>query len=44
MMAWTLMRTRTWMHLVLFPLLVLCAEGEYWLLRTKNGPSGGDDQ
>jgi Zn-dependent protease len=43
MMAWTIIGTRIWMHLVLFPLLVLCAEGEYWLLRTKKVPSGSDD-
>jgi Zn-dependent protease len=43
MMAWTILGTRIWMHLVLFPLLVLCAEAEYWLLRTDNGPNRIDD-
>jgi len=44
MMAWTIVGTQIWLDLVLFPLLVLCAEGEYWLLRANHGPSGGDDQ
>lgn len=44
MMAWTIVHTQDWLDLVLFPLLVLLAEAEYYLIRTDNGPTGGDDQ
>jgi stage IV sporulation protein FB len=44
MMAWTIIHSRIWLDLVLFPLLVLCAEAEYWVLRTDERPSESDDQ
>jgi len=44
MMARTIIHTQDWLDLVLFPLLVLLAEAEYYLVRTDDGPSGGDDQ
>jgi Zn-dependent protease len=44
MMAWTIIHTQDWMDLLLFPLLVLLAEAEYYLIRTEDGPSRGDDQ
>ena len=43
MMAVTILHTRVWIHLFVFPLLVLYAEVEYWVLRTENSPSGIDD-
>jgi Zn-dependent protease len=43
MMAWTVFGTGNWMDLVLFPLLLLCAEAEYWLRRTDNDASKIDD-
>jgi Zn-dependent protease len=44
MMALTIFHTQSWMDLVLFPLLLLCGEAEYWLLRNPESPSRGDDQ
>jgi Zn-dependent protease len=44
MMTVTILHTRVWIHLLVFPLLVLYAEAEYWVLRTENSPSGSDDQ
>jgi Zn-dependent protease len=43
MIAVTIIHTRDWIDLVLFPLLVLFAEAEYWVLRTESRPSGIDD-
>jgi hypothetical protein len=33
-----------WLPLVLFPLLLLYGEAEYWLLRNPENPSQGNDQ
>jgi Zn-dependent protease len=41
-MAWTIIDTQIWLHLLLFPLLLYLAEGEYWLLRTES-PSKSND-
>jgi putative Ca2+/H+ antiporter (TMEM165/GDT1 family) len=35
MIALTITVTHVWLHLILFPLLLLVAEAEYWLLRTE---------
>ena len=43
MMVLTITRTQTWLNLVLFPLLVLIGEADYWMLRNPEGPSRGDD-
>ena len=43
MMAWTIFYTHFWTDLVLFTLLIVAAEGEYWLLRcADHDPSGMD--
>jgi Zn-dependent protease len=36
MMARTIFHTQVWIDLVTFPLLVLCAEAEYWVLRNND--------
>ena len=43
MMAVTILHTQVWIHLFVFPLLVLCAEAEFLVLRTESNPSGIDD-
>lgn len=43
MMALTIFSTRIWIHLVTFPLLILYAEVDYWILRANKSPSGIDD-
>lgn len=37
MIVLTITVTHLWLHLILFPLLLLAAEAEYWLLRTEDG-------
>lgn len=39
MIALTILKTHLWLHLVLFPALLLAAEAEYWLLRMTDSPS-----
>lgn len=41
MIALTLMVTQAWLHLILFPLVLLAAETEYWLLRAAGGGGEG---
>ncbi len=38
MMTLTIFWTQIWLHLILFPLLLLAAEIEYWALRTEDRP------
>jgi hypothetical protein len=39
MIVLTITITHVWFHLVLFPLLIVVAELEYWLLRTETIPT-----